>query len=82
MITWMCMSGWSTKVQLMPMLESLTQAQKEFSKENTRNSIFPHVVFLEPVSSTHWTAYIQSETQEWKGNRWYEDGYTKNTIHG
>jgi glycosyltransferase involved in cell wall biosynthesis len=63
MITWMCTSGWCAPMHLMPMLESLTHARKIF-KRNTRNSMFRRVVFLEPASSTHWTAYIQSETQE------------------
>jgi ferritin-like metal-binding protein YciE len=42
---------------------------RKIFKRNTRNSMFRHVVFLEPASGTHWTAYIQSETQEQKGKR-------------
>jgi hypothetical protein len=63
---------------LMP--ESLTLAGKIF-KRNTRNSMFRHVVFLEPASSTHSVAKIQTQTQETKGKGSYEAGYTKNTLH-
>jgi ferritin-like metal-binding protein YciE len=36
-------------------------------KRNTRNSMFRRVVFLEPASSTHWTAYIQAKLRNRKG---------------
>jgi len=45
------------------MLEPLTKAQKNFER-NTRNSMFARVVFLEPVSGTHWITKIQRQTQQ------------------
>jgi ferritin-like metal-binding protein YciE len=49
-------------------LSRLRKRRKIF-KRNTRNSWFRHVVFLERASSTHWTAKIQSQIQEHKGER-------------
>jgi hypothetical protein len=63
MITWMCTSGWCAPMRLMPMLESLTHARKDFQKKHAQFHVSPRC-FLEPASSTHWTAYIQSVTQE------------------
>jgi len=46
----------------MLLLEPLTRSK--IFKTNTRNFMFRHVVFLEPVSSTHWITKIQKQIQE------------------
>ena len=55
-------------MHLMPTLESLTHAPKNFQKKHAQFHVSPRCL-LEPASSTHWTAKIQSQIQEQKGKR-------------
>ena len=61
-------------------LEWLMQHGKKFQKKHAQFHVSPRCL-LEPASSTHWTAKIQSQIQEQKGKGSYEAGYVKNTVH-